>query len=98
MMPPRIFCQPLFQSHNADTHPLNDYDRLIQLADSLANSSGIVTLEQRLAEYSRRHHCEISKEMIEPRLKLKSYFDNKIGENIYNLFNKIPKAWMLKVD
>lgn len=80
----------------ADTHPINDYDRLIQLADCLADSRGIVTMEQRAADFARRYHCEISKEMSEPRMQLKHYFDEKIGCNIYSLFNKIPKAWMLR--
>lgn len=80
----------------ADTHPINDYDRLIQLADCLSDSRGIVTMEQRAADFARRHQCEISMTMFEPRMQLKHYFDDKIGDNIYDLFNKVPKAWMLR--
>lgn len=80
----------------ADTHPINDYDRLIQLADSLSDSRGIVTMEQRATDFARRYKCQISMDMIEPQMKLKHYFDDKVGCNIYDLFNKIPKAWMLR--
>lgn len=68
-----------------NTHKITDADLLIQLADSLANKNGIVTLEQRAKEYSERHGIEIPKEMIEPRYKLKSYFDTKVGCDIYGL-------------
>ena len=56
-----------------------------ELADNLANKDGIVTLEQRATEYSKRHGIEIPQEMIEPRYKLKSYFDTKVGCDVYDL-------------
>lgn len=79
----------------AETHPINDYDRLIQLADGLVNSQGIVTLEQRAVEFAKRHHVPILVEVINEKKELKRYFDEKIGENIYNLLNKKPQGWML---
>lgn len=66
----------------------NDYDLLTQMADSLSNKNGIVTLEQRAKEYSERHGVDILSSMIEPRYRLKSYFDKKIGGNIYDLFTQ----------
>lgn len=66
-------------------HETTDEDLLIQLADSLANKNGIVTLEQRAKEYSERHGVELPQEVIEPRYKLKSYFDIKAGCEIYSL-------------
>lgn len=69
---------------------LNDVDLLIQLSDSLANKDGIVTLERRAKEYSERHGVEIPQSVIQPRQELKTYFDRKLGLNIYNLFSKQP--------
>lgn len=76
-------------SYLQSTKP-TDTDLLIQLADSLANKNGIVTLEQRAKEYSERHRVEITQEVIQPRYELKTYFDKKVGCNIYNLFTKLP--------
>lgn len=67
------------------SHQTTDEDLLIQLADSLANKDGVVTLEQRAKEYSERHGIEITPEEIEPRYKLKAYFDAKVGCDIYDL-------------
>lgn len=67
----------------------NDYDLLTQMADSLSNKNGIVTLEQRAKEYSERHGVDVLSSMIEPRYRLKSYFDKKVGNNIYDfIINK----------
>lgn len=76
-------------SYLQSTEP-KDTDLLIQLADSLANKDGFVTLEQRAKEYSERHGVAIRPEEIEPRYELKAYFDKKVGCNIYNLFTKLP--------
>ena len=75
-----------FITNYIDSHKTTDEDLLIQLADSLANKNGVVTLEQRAKEYSERHNIEIPQEMIEPRYKLKAYFDNKVGCDVYGLF------------
>ncbi len=72
---------------------LNDVDLLIQLSDSLANKDGIVTLEQRAKEYSERHGIEISPSVIQPRQELKTYFDKKLGLNIYNFFSQKPRSY-----
>lgn len=74
-----------FITNYINSHETTDKDLLIQLADSLANKDGIVTLEQRATEYSKRHGIEIPQEMIEPRYKLKSYFDTKVGCDVYDL-------------
>ena len=41
--------------------------------------------ERDAAEYSERHGVDILSSMIEPRYRLKSYFDKKVGGNIYDL-------------
>lgn len=92
-------CSKMFFTQKADydfiknyitSHKTTDEDLLIQLADGLANKNGIVTLAQRAEEYSKRHGIEIPKEMIEPRYKLKTYFDTKAGCDIYSLLLKQP--------
>lgn len=68
---------------------MTDADLLTQLADSLANKTGFVTLEQRAKEYSERHKVAICKEDMEVHYRLKAYFDKKVGCDIYNLFTKM---------
>ena len=74
-----------FIANYIHTHDTTDEDLLIQLADGLANKDGIVTLEERAQEYSKRYGIEIPQEMIEPRYKLKAYFDTKVGCDVYIL-------------
>jgi len=94
-IPPYEECKDMFFNNKRDydfiveytkNNSPNDYDLLTQMADSLSNKNGIVTLEQRAKEYSERHGVDILSSMIEPRYRLKSYFDKKIGGNIYDLF------------
>ena len=67
-----------------------DYDLLFQLADNLANKNGFVTIEQRAKDLEERRGIKLSKEWLDTRHKLKAYFDQKIGYDIYSLFNKHP--------
>ena len=69
---------------------ITDIDLLIQLADTMANKDGIVTLEQRAQEYAERFNIIIPQEKLQPRYDLKAYFDKKIGCDIYKLFTKLP--------
>ncbi|MCL1902240.1 MAG: HD domain-containing protein [Alphaproteobacteria bacterium] len=72
-------------------NPLRDQDLLIQLADTMANKDGIVTLERRRAEYEARNNTKIPSELIEPYIEIKHYFDKKIGGDVYDLFPDIGK-------
>ncbi|MBE6444338.1 MAG: HD domain-containing protein [Alphaproteobacteria bacterium] len=65
-----------------------DEDLLIQLADNLSNKDGFVTIEQRAKDLSERRGIKISNDWLDSRYRLKSYFDKKIGGNIYDLFTK----------
>lgn len=67
-----------------------DYDLLFQFADNLANKNGFVTIEQRAKDLEERKGIKLSKEWLDMRYKLKTYFDQKIGCDIYGLFNKLP--------
>ncbi|MBS4773768.1 MAG: HD domain-containing protein [Proteobacteria bacterium] len=78
----------------AAKHPLRDEDLLIQLADAMANKNGIVTLEQRLADFMSRSgyegqfrkNIQMPTSAIQSYLDIKQYFDKKLGMNIYDLF------------
>jgi len=62
----------------------NDYDLLIQLSDYLALSTGITIIEQRMIDiilrYGTNNFTQIKFKEI---LKIKEYFDEKVGGSIY---------------
>ena len=68
----------------------NDYDILIQLSDVLAFSTGPCVIEKRLIEYHiRRGINDLTVEHFKATLKAKEYFEEKIGCNIYSLFDDL---------
>lgn len=70
----------------AAANPIKDEDLLVQLADSMANKDGIVTLEHRQQEYEQRFNIKMPAEIIEPYKNLKHHFDKKLKLNTYDLF------------
>ena len=66
---------------------MNDYDRLIQLCDSLAGSEKILNIEERMADVKRRYG-QYPQEKWNKDLQLKQYFENKIGKDIYTVVGK----------
>lgn len=66
---------------------MNDYDRLIQLCDSLAGSEEILNIEERMADVKRRYG-QYPQEKWNKNLQLKQYFENKIGKDIYAVVGK----------
>ncbi len=65
---------------------LSDFDLLVQLSDGLANKDGFVTIEERAQEYRERRGYDMPQTAIQAFRKLKSYFDEKVGKDIYTLF------------
>ena len=62
----------------------DDYDRLIQLCDNISGASGIMRLEDRIADIeSRYHHYPEEKRNL--TLALVDYFNKKTGSDIYLL-------------
>ena len=62
----------------------DDYDRLIQLCDNISGASGIMRMEDRIAEiYSRYHH--IPEDKRNSTVALADYFNKKTGSDIYLL-------------
>lgn len=66
---------------------IDDYDRLIQLCDSLAGSEGVLFMEDRMEDVRRRYGA-YSKAKWDANLKLKEYFQEKAGRDIYEVVEK----------
>lgn len=81
-----------FLKNYIETAPYDDYDRLIQLCDTLALPSGFCLLEKRMVEVALRYGVN---EHIIPKWKAvfetKSYFEEKINCSIYSLLPGIEK-------
>ena len=65
----------------------NDYDRLIQLCDSMVMSKGPVTLEERMKDIIMRYGSVYPVEKRQIIYSLKEYFERKIGKDIYSILN-----------
>ena len=68
----------------------DDYDKLIQLCDSMCMAEGVCLLEVRLIDVARRYNtCNQSiLNKWNAYFEIKNYFDNRCGINIYNLFHE----------
>lgn len=66
---------------------LDEYDRLIQLCDSLAGAEGVLNIEDRMNDVKRRYGS-FPIEKWNRNLALKKYFEDKTGENIYAVVGK----------
>lgn len=68
------------------TTEYDDYDRLIQLCDSLALPNGFTLMEKRMIDVALRHGLN---DYIVPKWKatfeIKHYFDNKVEKSIYDI-------------
>ena len=65
----------------------DDYDRLIQLCDCLAGTEGVMDMEARMADVKRRYGF-YPQEKWDANLKLKRYFEEKAGKDIYEIVGK----------
>lgn len=66
---------------------LDDYDRLIQLCDSLAGSQGVLDIEERMGDVKRRYGS-YPQEKWETNIRIKEYFEKKAGKSIYDIVEK----------
>ena len=62
----------------------DDYDRLIQLCDSLAMADGTIDLKTRMDDIERRHGGYPASKR-EAHCRLKTYFDQKAGFDLYTV-------------
>ncbi|MEI0518837.1 HD domain-containing protein [Brachyspira murdochii] len=68
----------------------DDYDLLIQLCDSLALSTGFCILEKRFIDVALRYGTFPQSALRWKKVfEIKSYFENTIGDSIYNLLPNI---------
>lgn len=65
----------------------DDYDRLIQLCDALAGCDGILDIEERMGDVKRRYGYYPEAKWA-TNIKLKEYFENKAGKDIYSIVEK----------
>lgn len=63
---------------------LDEYDRLIQLCDSLAGAGGVLTIEERMNDVKSRYGSYPEAKW-NRNLALKKHFEDKIGKNIYEV-------------
>ena len=69
------------------TAEYDDYDRLIQLCDSMCLAEGVCLLDVRLMDVTRRYGFNsFTLEKWNAVFALKTHFDTLYGGNIYNLF------------
>ena len=66
---------------------MDDYDRLIQLCDSLAGAEGVLDIEERMEDV-RRRYGSYPEEKWNSNLRLKREFEERMGENIYQVVDK----------
>lgn len=62
----------------------DDYDRLIQLCDSIAGADGVMYIEDRMEDVKRRYGS-FSQEKWDNNIALKKMFEEKIGRDIYEV-------------
>ena len=67
----------------------DDYDYLIILCDKLFDGLSIVSISKRVRDIVERYHLGKRQEesLIKESMKLKEYFDQKTGQDIYQLLN-----------
>lgn len=65
----------------------DDYDRLIRLCDSLAGAEGVLDIEERMEDV-RRRYGSYPLEKWDSNLALKKYFEEKMGESIYEAVDR----------
>ena len=66
---------------------MDDYDRLIQLCDSLAGAEGVLDIEERMGDVKRRYGS-YPQPIWDKNLALKAYFEHKAGWDIYEVVDK----------
>ena len=76
---------------------ISDLDLLIQLADHMGHSMGIMTVSDRFADILVRHGIRSAGDHLRELFRIKQYFDKKAGINIYELFrDEIIRTTMME--
>lgn len=79
-----------FLQNYLDEKDYTDYDKLIQVCDSISMPQGAVVMEKRFVDVATRHGLpDFTLKKWQSYLKLKEYFDEKAKCNIYTLLPNI---------
>ncbi len=62
----------------------DDYDKLIQLCDSMAAAEGVIPMEERMSDIKRRYGAYPQSKW-DKNMELKVYFEEKCGRDIYSV-------------
>ena len=65
----------------------DDYDRLIQLCDSLAGAEGVLDIEDRMNDVKKRYGS-YPQDKWDSNMRLKRYFEKKMEKDIYLVCEK----------
>lgn len=65
---------------------LTDLDLLLQLVDNMAHAKGVMTISDRFCDILIRHGIQDAGAHLKELYRLKVYFDEKCGMNMYLLF------------
>ena len=65
----------------------DDYDRLIQLCDSLAGAEGVLDIEDRMNDVKKRYGS-YPQDKWDSNMRLKRYFEKKMKKDIYLVCEK----------
>lgn len=68
----------------------DDYDLLIQLCDALAGADAVLDMEERMADVKRRYGS-YPREKWERNLYLRKYFEEKTGQDLYEIVRTSKK-------
>jgi HD superfamily phosphohydrolase YqeK len=73
------------------TMPLDDYDRLVYLADKMSPHDYIDTIEHRVEMIRNRYHLSDKRasELLKETKDVKDYFDQKCGQDVYKILNLV---------
>ncbi len=75
-----------FVKNYLESADYDDYDRLIQLCDSLALASGFCLIEKRMVDVALRHGVnDYTVKKWQATFQLKQYFEEKMGKSIYSV-------------
>lgn len=66
-----------------ETIVMDEYDRLIQLCDSIAGAEGVMDIEERMLDVERRYGGSYPRKKWDNNLELKRHFEEKMGKNLY---------------
>lgn len=62
----------------------DDYDRLIQLCDSVGGAEGVMKIEDRMNDVKRRYGS-YPQDKWDKNIEIKTFFEEKIGKEIYDV-------------